>query len=443
MQRCRWPCLTLVVCVVGLADPVSGRTWPLRWGGDAEGGAPVRRGRPGTRRASSASSGDRAASWRTVWVGRPRFVQVGFTSLEASVARGDFDIGLSGIEDTPARRARLAVTFRTTNFAKSSPSGSRTAPVPDSRGPARPPRRNARGDAGFRHAARRRRADDGRRRRSPTKTMCIRIATWRSGGSSGAAGSGARRAWRSPQPVADQRQRSRSRSVTTSASSLRETRHCAESDRRDAARRDARRAAWRRISGDGACGTTIRRRCTRDSRNRKGLAAGRGAPLASGQSGTLDAQVPHRNRMAGRGATIRAGDVPRDGHYAWCLSCLSMASRWLIGSADRRRPGVWRVLPFAGGADRVGRAHPRNAAAAAAIRHLLRVRAVVELPASSRRIIGLAFNYAAYESEIYRGALLAVPAGQLEAAQTLGFSERADAAAHARSAGISPGACRR
>jgi polar amino acid transport system substrate-binding protein len=35
---------------------------------------------------------------------------VGFTSLDAATARGDFDIALSGIEDTPARRARLAVT---------------------------------------------------------------------------------------------------------------------------------------------------------------------------------------------------------------------------------------------------------------------------------------------------------------------------------------------
>src|SRR4029079_14073224 len=35
-----------------------------------------------------------------------------------------------------------------------------------------------------------------------------------------------------------------------------------------------------------------------------------------------------------------------------------------------------------------------------------------------------ALNYAAYESEIYRGALLAVPAGQLEAARTLGLSTR-------------------
>ena len=41
----------------------------------------------------------------------PRFVQVGFTSLDAAAARGDFDVGLSGIEDSPPRRSRLAVTI--------------------------------------------------------------------------------------------------------------------------------------------------------------------------------------------------------------------------------------------------------------------------------------------------------------------------------------------
>ena len=38
-------------------------------------------------------------------------------------------------------------------------------------------------------------------------------------------------------------------------------------------------------------------------------------------------------------------------------------------------------------------------------------------------LLGLGLNYAAYESEIYRSALLAVPVGQLEAAKTLGFSD--------------------
>jgi polar amino acid transport system substrate-binding protein len=50
--------------------------------------------------------------------------------------------------------------------------------------------------------------------------------------------------------------------------------------------------------------------------------------------------------------------------------------------------------------------------------------AVVQLPAFVAALIGLGINYAAYESEIYRGALEAVPIGQLDAARTLGLSDR-------------------
>ena len=49
---------------------------------------------------------------------------------------------------------------------------------------------------------------------------------------------------------------------------------------------------------------------------------------------------------------------------------------------------------------------------------------VVRLPAFVAALLGLGLNYAAYESEIYRGALEAVPRGQLEAARTLGLTER-------------------
>jgi His/Glu/Gln/Arg/opine family amino acid ABC transporter permease subunit len=48
----------------------------------------------------------------------------------------------------------------------------------------------------------------------------------------------------------------------------------------------------------------------------------------------------------------------------------------------------------------------------------------IRLPAFAAALLGLALNYAAYESEIYRGALEAVPVGQLEAARILGLSER-------------------
>jgi polar amino acid transport system substrate-binding protein len=48
---------------------------------------------------------------------------------------------------------------------------------------------------------------------------------------------------------------------------------------------------------------------------------------------------------------------------------------------------------------------------------------VVRLPAFAAAVLGLGLNYAAYESEIYRAALEAIPALQLEAARTLGLSE--------------------
>ena len=50
--------------------------------------------------------------------------------------------------------------------------------------------------------------------------------------------------------------------------------------------------------------------------------------------------------------------------------------------------------------------------------------AAIRLPAFVAALLGLALNYAAYESEIYRSALEAIPTGQLEAARTLGLSER-------------------
>src|SRR3954465_15129305 len=83
----------------------------LRWGGDAEGGAPFVEADPGDPNRVVGFDVEVAAILARGLGRKPRFVQVGFTSLEASAARGDFDIGLSGIEDTPARRARLAVTI--------------------------------------------------------------------------------------------------------------------------------------------------------------------------------------------------------------------------------------------------------------------------------------------------------------------------------------------
>ena len=83
----------------------------LRWGGDAEGGAPFVEADP-TDPARVVGFDVEVAQLLAEGLGRaPRFVQVGFTTLDAAAARGDFDVGLSGIEDSPARRARLAVSI--------------------------------------------------------------------------------------------------------------------------------------------------------------------------------------------------------------------------------------------------------------------------------------------------------------------------------------------
>jgi polar amino acid transport system substrate-binding protein len=46
----------------------------------------------------------------------------------------------------------------------------------------------------------------------------------------------------------------------------------------------------------------------------------------------------------------------------------------------------------------------------------------INVPAFFTAIIGLSVNYSAYESEIYRAGLSAVPKGQMEAALALGMS---------------------
>src|SRR6185295_15066385 len=48
----------------------------------------------------------------------------------------------------------------------------------------------------------------------------------------------------------------------------------------------------------------------------------------------------------------------------------------------------------------------------------------IVVPAFWTAICGLAMNYSAYESEIYRAGLQAVPRGQMEAALSLGMSQR-------------------
>jgi len=83
----------------------------LRWGGDSEGGAPYVEADPGNPaivRGFDVEVADEIAKG----LGRQaQFVQVQFQEIDQSVARGDFDIGMSGVELTPARCASLLCTM--------------------------------------------------------------------------------------------------------------------------------------------------------------------------------------------------------------------------------------------------------------------------------------------------------------------------------------------
>jgi len=99
--------MALVAVFTGLTVA---HTQTLRWGGDAEGGAPFVEADP--REPSKLVGFDvEIAELIARKLGRtPQFLQVQFASLDQSAKRGDFDIGLSGIEDIPARRQSLAAS---------------------------------------------------------------------------------------------------------------------------------------------------------------------------------------------------------------------------------------------------------------------------------------------------------------------------------------------
>src|SRR4029077_18544560 len=84
---------------------------PFIWAGDPEGGAPFVEADPSRPNDLVGFDVEIAALMARV-LGRPHeFVNIDFRHIDQSIARGDAEIGMSGIEDTPARRATLAVTL--------------------------------------------------------------------------------------------------------------------------------------------------------------------------------------------------------------------------------------------------------------------------------------------------------------------------------------------
>jgi ABC-type amino acid transport substrate-binding protein len=114
-QNCRWLArLALFVSFFMLAPTsfaiAASAIREFRWAADPEGGAPFVEADP--------ARPDRVVGFdveiaEIIARGLDRsatFINIAFTSIDQSIERGDADIGLGGIEDTPARRRTMAPT---------------------------------------------------------------------------------------------------------------------------------------------------------------------------------------------------------------------------------------------------------------------------------------------------------------------------------------------
>jgi polar amino acid transport system substrate-binding protein len=101
----------ILIAALACLSPAHADDKVLRWGGDAEGGAPFVEADPNDPLILRGFDVEVAEQIAKGLGRRPEFHQVGFADIDQSVQRGDFDIGMSGVEDTPARRRMLAATI--------------------------------------------------------------------------------------------------------------------------------------------------------------------------------------------------------------------------------------------------------------------------------------------------------------------------------------------
>ncbi|MGB7219582.1 MAG: ABC transporter permease subunit [Vicinamibacterales bacterium] len=101
--------LVLIVAIGLVAEAAQPREF--RWAGDAEGGAPYVEADPARPDQVVGFDVEVAGLLARAFGRVPRFVNVTFYALDQSIARGDADIGLSGVEDTSTRRAAFALTI--------------------------------------------------------------------------------------------------------------------------------------------------------------------------------------------------------------------------------------------------------------------------------------------------------------------------------------------
>ena len=381
---------------------------PLRWGGDAEGGAPFVEADPADG-ARVRGFDVEIATMIAQGLGRsPEFVQVAWASIEQSVARGDFSIGMSGLEDRPALRQRFSVSMPYYEFrevlAVRPADSARIHTLADLRG--------------------------------------RKVATL-----------GATMAWEmlleaqrehgvvpvsyddDVHPYTDlvagrvdavlldhiiaERSLRRTGGFVIQPAPLALGHYVAVLSAADSALRDSVNATLRARMQDGSLERVFRTWNVWDSSQaqfQQRLLQAAGAP------GAVGAAPPEAGSPASASIATYVPALLRAAAITLLLSVLSMTLAIAVG------------ISVAAG--RVYGSRPLRALLTAYV-EVIRgtpvllqlfvlyygLSEVVRLPAFAAAVIGLGLNYAAYESEIYRAALEAIPKLQLEAARTLGLSE--------------------
>ena len=384
----------------------------FRWAGDPEGGAPFVEADPMHPDAVVGFDVDVATLIAAALGRRAEFVTVTFTSIDQSIVRGDADIGLSGIEDTPTRRATLATTIPYYEFREvlsvRDRDAARFRTLADLRGVsvatlsgtiAYEILLRAERDYGLRTVPY---EDDVH----PYTDLAL----------------GRVDAVLLDNVLANRRRRTIA-GFTIQPQTVAVGHYVGVLAPQNAALRDVINEILRRAMRDGTLERVLRKwQVWNDDQPRlySQLLAGKPIdPVLGFDPAASDVATIPKWEAAKRylPSLVRASVV------TIALSCLSMGLAVLVG-----------VLIA------TGRVYGRRPLRVALLGYVELMRgtpillqlfviyyglaAAIRLPAFAAALFGLALNYAAYESEIYRSALEAVPTGQLEAARTLGLSER-------------------
>jgi polar amino acid transport system substrate-binding protein len=406
MRRIVLLALLLIVALAAAAAAQPPRE--LRWAADPEGGAPYVEASPADPSRIEGFEVDLAELLARRLGRTPRFVLVGFASIVQSIARGDADLGLNGLEDTPARRAQMSVTIPYYEFRE-------VLTVREA-------------DRG-----RLRTLDDlaGRRVGTLGGTIAYEILL-RAGARTGLQAVsyeddvhpysdlalGRVDAVLLDNVIANRRA---APGQTIQPQSVAVGHYVGMLALRDAPLRDAIDVALRAAMRDATLERILRKwKVWNDDQPGlyQRLLAGVPVPPVTGIDEAIGAAGVSSWDATRRYLPSLVGAAG----VTLVLSCLSMAAAVALGVviASGRVYGSGFVRASLTAYVELMRGTPILLQLFVIYYGLA---AAIKLPAFVAALAGLALNYAAYESEIYRGALEAVPAGQLEAARTLGLTE--------------------